>query len=194
MAKAQGKQGAIDGRMGMDALQYVSFYMTTEQKSEAQKLAADFVPQGDNVQGAVANPVADSTRSPFKNDKVLAEGGDVQAALRLGLRYKRGEGVPINAVEAVKWLTQAADHNDASAQFELGCCYSEYSGMDGAPKNNVVAYKWLSLAKAQGKQGAIDGQMGMDALQYVSFYMSPEQKSEAQKLVADFVPRNDNPK
>ena len=57
-----------------------------------------------------------------------------------------------------------------------------------------MAYKWLSLAKAQGKQGTIDGKMGMDALEYVSFYLSPEQKSEAQKLAADFVPQNDNRK
>jgi hypothetical protein len=52
----------------------------------------------------------------------------------------------------------------------------------------------LSLAKAQGKQGTIDGKMGMDALEYVSFYLSPDQKSQAQKLSADFVPQNDNPK
>ena len=58
-------------------------------------------------------------------------------------------------------------------------------------KNDVLAYKWLSLARTQGKRGAI---MGMDALEYVSFYLSPEQKSEAQKLAADFVPKNDNPK
>ena len=142
LAKAQGKQGAIDGgQAGMDALQYVSFYMSPEQKSEAQKLAADFVPQNDNVQAAVPNPAANQ----LKNDKTLAESGDVQAELRLGLRYKHGEGVPINADEAVKWLTQAANHNDATAQFELGCCYSEYGGMDGVPKNNIFAYKWLSL-------------------------------------------------
>lgn len=98
----------------------------------------------------------------------------------------------MNADEAVKWLTQAANQNDASAQFELGCCYSEDGGIDYVKKNNVVAYKWLSLAKAQGKQGTIDGKMGMDALEYVSFYLSPEQKSEAQRLAADFVPENGN--
>ena len=105
-----------------------------------------------------------------------AEQGSIQGALFLGLCYKYGDGVPLNADEAVKWLTQAANQNDATAQAELGCCYSEYGGIDYVNKNNVLAYKWLSLAQAQGKPGSI---MGMDAIQYVSTYMSPEQKSEA---------------
>jgi TPR repeat protein len=123
-----------------------------------------------------------------------AEQGSVQGELCLGLCNKYGEGVPINANEAVKWLNQAANHSDATAQFELGCCYSEYGGIDYVKKNNVLAYKWLSLAKAQGKQGTIDGKIGMDALEYVTFYLSPEQKAEAQKLAADFVPENVNRK
>ena len=194
LAKAQGKQGTIDGKMGMDALEYVSFYLSPEQKSEAQRLAADFVPENGNAQVSQADTVATSAANKLKKNKELAESGDVQAALRLGLCYKNGEGVPANADEAVKWLTQAANQNDATAQFELGCCYSEYGGINYVKKNNVMAYKWLSLAKAQGKQGTIDGKIGMDALEYVSFYLSPEQKSEAQQLAADFVPQNDNRK
>ena len=62
------------------------------------------------------------------------------------------------------------------------------------PESLNPGYKWLSLAKAQGKQGTIAGKRGMDALEYVAFYLSPEQKSQAQKLAADFVPKNDNPK
>jgi len=182
LAQAQGKPGSI---MGMDAIQYVSTYMSPEQKSEAQKLAAEFVSQNENVQASEANPATIATANQVKKDQKLAESGDVQAALRLGVCYKYGKGVPINAIEAVKWLTQAANHNDATAQAELGCCYSETMGMDGAEKSNVLAYKWLSLAQAQGKPGSI---MGMDAIQYVSTYMSPEQKSEAQKLAAEFVP------
>jgi len=194
LAKAHGKQGTIDGKMGMDALEYVSFYLSPEQKSEAQRLAADFVPENGNAQVSQADTAATSTANKFKKDKELAESGDVQAALRLGLHYKNGEGVPANADQAVKWLTQAANQNDATAQFELGCCYSEYGGINYVKKNNVIAYKWLSLAKAQGKQGTIDGKMGMDALEYVSFYLNPEQKNEAQKLAADFLPQNDNRK
>ena len=191
LAKAQGKQGTIDGKMGMDALEYVAFYLNPQQKAEAQKLAAEFLPENATLQAAQATA---STVNTIKTDKELAEGGDVQAALRLGICYKNGDGVPENADEAVKWLTQAANHSDATAQFELGCCYSEYGGIDYVKKNNVLAYKWLSLAKAQGKQGTIDGKIGMDALEYVTFYLSPEQKAEAQKLAADFVPENVNRK
>ena len=86
-----------------------------------------------------------------------AEQGSVDGAICLGLCNKYGDGVPVNADEAVKWLTQAANQNNATAQFELGCCYSEYGGIDYVKKNNVLAYKWLSLAKAQGKQGTVDG-------------------------------------
>jgi TPR repeat protein len=185
LAKAQGKQGTIDGQYGSDALEYVAFYLSPEQKAEAQKLAAQFISENANAQVSQDGNLA---ANKLKKDRELADSGDAQAALRLGLCYKRGDGVPANADEAVKWLTQAANKNNATAQFELGCCYSEYKGIDYVKKNNVIAYKWLSLAKAQGKQGTIDGQYGSDALEYVAFYLSPEQKAEAQKLAAEFVP------
>jgi len=181
LAKAQGKQGPING---MDALRYVSFYMSSEQQRQAQILTAEYISENANAYAGKGIPAPISAANQLQKDRELAQSGDFKAALRLGLCYKYGEGVPINADEAVRWLTVAARHNDAAAEFELGCCYSEYGGMDGVTHSNITAYMWLSLAKAQGKQGVING---MDALQYVSFYLSSEQKSIAQKLAAEFV-------
>ena len=47
------------------------------------------------------------------------EQGNVDAQLNLGDIYARGDGVPENLAEAVKWLRRAAEQGHADAQFSL---------------------------------------------------------------------------
>ena len=47
------------------------------------------------------------------------EQGNVDAQLNLGDIYARGDGVPENLAEAVKWLCLAAEQGHADAQFSL---------------------------------------------------------------------------
>ena len=42
----------------------------------------------------------------------LAEQGDVRAQIRLGTMYEKGQGVPKNVEEAVKWYKLAAEHHN----------------------------------------------------------------------------------
>ena len=42
-------------------------------------------------------------QSEFDEAKLLAEQGDAEAQLNLGIRYANGEGVPEDDAEAVKW-------------------------------------------------------------------------------------------
>ena len=49
----------------------------------------------------------------------IAEQGNVDAQLNLGDIYARGDGVPENLAEAVKWLRLAAEQGHAEAQFTL---------------------------------------------------------------------------
>ena len=58
-----------------------------------------------------------------------------------------GDGVPINATEAVKWLRKGVDKGDADAQDELGDCY--YLG-SGVPQDYAEAVKWYRKAADQG--------------------------------------------
>ena len=61
--------------------------------------------------------------------------------------YFRGEGVPQNYAEAVKWWRLAADQGNADAQNRLGFIYSRGAGV---PQNYAEALKWYRLAADQG--------------------------------------------
>lgn len=53
-----------------------------------------------------------------------AVGGDARAQLDLGLRYVTGRGVKPDEQAALRWIGQAADQENAAAQFELGSYYT----------------------------------------------------------------------
>ena len=52
--------------------------------------------------------------------RARAEKGDVDAQNNLGEMYAKGQGVPLDYVEAVSWFRKAADGGYARAQFNLG--------------------------------------------------------------------------
>jgi uncharacterized protein len=76
-----------------------------------------------------------------------AEEGDAEAQYNLGRMYARGEGVPKDPAEAVKWYRKAADQGQASAQINLG---KMYANGEGVPKDASEAVKWYRKAAEQG--------------------------------------------
>jgi uncharacterized protein len=113
--------------------------------------------------------------SEFDDMKALAELGFGDAQSNLGLMYAKGEGVPENDAEAVKWFRKAADQGDAAAQFYLGFSYANGSGV---PENDIRAYVWWSMAKTQGNTKAAGN------LDIWKPMMTPQQIAEAQALAA----------
>ena len=111
--------------------------------------------------------------------RLAADQGYAVAQSNLGFMYANGQGVPQNHAEAVRWYRLAADQGNALAQYNLGIMYD--SG-DGVPENDIEAYKWLALAAAQ--QGDFAG--AQDA---VRRRMTPAQIAEAQKLAAEWKPK-----
>ena len=87
----------------------------------------------------------------FDETKALAEQGDVDAQYNLALMYRKGEGVPENDAEAVKWYRKAADQGYAKAQYNLGFMYANG---DGVPENDAEAVKWYRKAAEQGHANA----------------------------------------
>ncbi len=83
----------------------------------------------------------------LKEFQPLAELGDAEAQFNLGLLYVRGQGVPQDDQEAVRWYRLAADQDFASAQGLLGLMY--YEGR-GVPQDYTEAVKWYRLAAEQG--------------------------------------------
>ena len=49
-----------------------------------------------------------------------AEGGDASEQVRLGLIYVKGEGMPQDYSQALKWFRKAAEQGHPSAQYNLG--------------------------------------------------------------------------
>ena len=109
-----------------------------------------------------------------------AQAGGAEAQFNLGNMYRIGEGVPKNAVEAVKWFTRAAEQGDTSAQNNLGSMY--FQGV-GIPKDFVLAYKWINLAAASGTGS------GVARRDFIEKQMTPGQIAEAQRLSSAFIPK-----
>jgi uncharacterized protein len=73
-----------------------------------------------------------------------AEAGDANAQYKIGVIHgaRLGRNDP---VEALKWLTRAADQGHTGAQKRVGLMYARAVGV---PQDYVEAYKWLTLAEA----------------------------------------------
>jgi Sel1 repeat len=77
----------------------------------------------------------------------LAEAGDAEAQVSLGLLFDLGQGVPEDPATAYKWYRRAAEAGLAKAQFNVAVM--EDSGVVG-PRNPVAAARWYAKAAAHG--------------------------------------------
>jgi TPR repeat protein len=51
--------------------------------------------------------------------RVLADQGNAEAQMLLGLMYRKGQGVKLSRVRAFLWFSRAATHGNAQARTEL---------------------------------------------------------------------------
>ena len=112
-------------------------------------------------------------QSEFDEAKLLAEQGNAEAQLNLGIRYANGEGVIEDDAEAVKLYRLAAKQGLARAQNYLGIMHANG---DGVPQSNVRAYIWWSVAAAQGQEDAKRNR-GL-----VTERLTPDQLTQAQQI------------
>ncbi|MCC6609200.1 MAG: sel1 repeat family protein [Burkholderiales bacterium] len=76
----------------------------------------------------------------------LAEHGDAEAALRLGMAYERGRGVASDGAQAARWYGIAADAGEVDALYNLGALHAR----DEAPARDVPeAIRWFRRAADQ---------------------------------------------
>ena len=71
----------------------------------------------------------------------------------MGYASAKGEGVPQDYKEAVKWWRLAAEKGYADAQFFLGIAYNTGKGVQ---QDFVQAYAWLNFAASQGDDQAVE--------------------------------------
>ncbi|HHF3693209.1 TPA: tetratricopeptide repeat protein [Haemophilus influenzae] len=89
-------------------------------------------------------------QTTFKFLLPLAEQGNAEAQLMLGVMYARGIGVKQDDFEAVKWYRQAAEQGYANAQAILG--FSYLLGQSGVQVNKSLAKEWFGKACDNGEQ------------------------------------------
>jgi uncharacterized protein len=124
-------------------------------------------------------------KTAFKEFRLSAQQGNVNAQFFTGWMYANGKGVLKNEKEAVKWIRKAAENGFAIAQTSLGVKY--FNG-EGVLKNEKEAVKWFSKAanqedaKAQLKLG----------IAYASGIGVPKDLSKA-KYWAEKAYENDKP-
>jgi len=83
----------------------------------------------------------------FKEWQPLAEQGEADAQVNLGLLYDFGKGVPQDYGQARDWYLKAADQGFADAQFNLGLLYDFGKGV---PQDYGQARDWYLKAAEQG--------------------------------------------
>ncbi len=102
------------------------------------------------------------------------------AQFNLGAMYERGQGVPQDYFQAVRWYRRAAEQGHASAQFNLGLMYNRGQGV---MPNVIQAYMWILLATGEGIQSAVKVQ------EIMMKEMTPAQIMEAERLAREWKPK-----
>jgi TPR repeat protein len=95
--------------------------------------------------------IPDKKRVKLEELMAKADKGDAIAQCNLGYRYEKGNGVPQDYTEAIKWYRRAAKQGQASAQCNLGQMY--YHGK-GVRTNLPEALKWFLKAANQDDASA----------------------------------------
>src|ERR1019366_4513070 len=98
-----------------------------------------------------------------------------------GFRYYKGQGVPQDYEEGVKWCRRAAEQGNAVAQNILAAAYDKG---EGVPQDYVQAHMWINLA-ASASMGDDQG-MYSSARDAVAAKMTPQQIAEAQRLAREW--------
>jgi len=104
-----------------------------------------------NYQYARALQKAGNSKKAETLVRSAAVKGYPQAQCALGNEHARGEGVPQDYAEAVRWFLKAADQESSCGQFMLGVMYAEGQGV---PQNHAEAERWFSKAAGQGHADA----------------------------------------
>lgn len=92
--------------------------------------------------------------------KPLAEQGNSQAQITIGLMYDYGHGVKKDPAESIKWYRMAAEQGVPLVQHDIGVKYFQGQGVE---QNYLEAAKWWKLSAAAG---IADSQFNLGLMHY----------------------------
>ena len=98
-------------------------------------------------------PTLGSDAPPFDECLARANSGDVSAQLKLACRYRDGDGVKKDPVEAMRWGHRAADTGNAEAMDFVGFAYLRGAIVE---RNPVVAFGYFKAASDRSPQAAFN--------------------------------------
>lgn len=96
----------------------------------------------------------------FEILKPLAEEGNSQAQVTLGIMYDYGHGVKRDPAEALKWYIKAAEQGIPVVQHDVGVKYFQGAGVE---RDYLEASKWWELS---ANAGLADSQFNLGLLYY----------------------------
>ena len=117
-----------------------------------------------------------SAQDDLDTVRQAAEQGDATAQFNLGVMYAKGEGVPQDDVEAVRWFRLSAEQGHASSQGALGAMYMNGQGV---PQDDETAHVWLNVAASRSTGEQRDEYV--EARDAVAERMTRGQLAEAQR-------------
>ncbi len=132
LAAASGDREAITLRDSLAAR------MTPAQIAGGQRMAREFKPE-------------DVHARTLREITKLAEKGDAEAQLRVGLMYYLGQGITSDYREAIGWFKKAGRQGNPFALSNVGYMYEKG---EGVPQDFVEAAKWYRLASLRGNAQA----------------------------------------
>ncbi|MGB1800273.1 MAG: SPOR domain-containing protein [Gammaproteobacteria bacterium] len=92
--------------------------------------------------------------------KPLAENGNAQAQITLGLMYDYGHGVEKSASESIKWYLMAAEQGVPLVQHDMGVKYFQGQGVE---QNYDEAARWWEMS---ANAGIADSQFNLGLMYY----------------------------
>lgn len=94
----------------------------------------------------------EDNKSAIQKLTKLANEGDVDAQTKLGIMYKRGDGVKADYMSSVNLLEKSASHGDTTAMAELSQMYAHGWGVEKNPsKATELLNKSSELGNARAK-------------------------------------------
>lgn len=108
--------------------------------------------------GLTVSAAAALSASDFEHDKALAEKGDANYQVKLGLYYEEGTGVRQDYTQAFYWYQKSANQGNDMGQGKLGFAYLDGQGVR---QDHRKAFEWLKKSAMQNNKG---GQISVAAL------------------------------
>jgi len=110
-------------------------------------LVAGAVPGHGDVNEGFAAYQSGDYETAYREFLPEAQRGNLWAQHAVGVMYERGEGVPNDDVEAVRWHRKAAEQGHAPSQYNLGRMYEQGKGVS---KDDAEAVSWYRKAADAG--------------------------------------------